>query len=398
MTVKAIVIGGSLGGLLAATALRSAGCQVDVYERNETTLEARGAGIRIQTHMRNLLAQRAGIDLSDSMVSLARSRWLEPGPGNTLLADEPFPVHYSSWSTLYRLLLARHGDAHYHLGAAYIDHTETADSVCVRFEDGRTAEGDLLVFADGINSSGRRRLLPGVEPRYAGYVCWRGMVPEQDMSEETAAIFHDAFVLTLQRPGHMGIYAIPGAAGNSERRRLYNYVWYRNVTQGAPFEALMTDREGVYRPMSLPPGMVQDRFVQEMREAAAASLAPAAAELVQKTEKPFVQVIADVEVPQLAFGRACLLGDASFGGRPHLGAATAKAAVNGWALADSLAEHGGDVVRALVAWEHSQLPLGQHYVQAARAIGEKLQFRDDARHDDPAIRRPWPHEELSQVA
>ena len=130
--------------------------------------------------------------------------------------------------------------------------------------------------------------------------------------------------------------------------------------------------------------------MERLREDAISQLPPAAAELVLRTERPFVQVIADVEVPQMVFGRACLLGDAAFGGRPHLGAATAKAAVNAWALADSLAECGWDVERALADWGRSQLTLGQEYINSARELGRRLQFTTELVHDDPMFRRPWP--------
>ena len=179
--LDAIVIGGSLGGLLAATALRSVGCKVHIYERNQTSLDDRGAGIRIQTHMSNLLATRAGIDLSESNVFLAYTRRI--GAGNKIISNDYFPVQYSSWNTLYKLLLHAHGEAAYHLGSSYIDHAESKDGVTVRFENGKSVRGDLVVFADGINSTGRSQLLPQVVPQYAGYVCWRGMVPESEISD-----------------------------------------------------------------------------------------------------------------------------------------------------------------------------------------------------------------------
>ena len=190
----------------------------------------------------------------------------------------------------------------------------------------------------------------------------------------------------------MGIYPMPGLNGRDTGQRLFNYVWYRNLEAGEPFKDVMTDRNGVYRPMSVPPGLLKDEIVEQVRRDAADQLPPAAAELIRKTDKPFVQVIADIEVPQMAFGRTCLLGDASFGGRPHLGAATAKAAINAWALAESLVRHDGAVEPALAEWGRTQLDLGRGYIKAARVLGNKLQFSTEMAHDDPEFRRPWPSE------
>ena len=64
----------------------------------------------------------------------------------------------------------------------------------------------------------------------------------------------------------------------------------------------MTDRDGFPRPISLQPGEVQARYVSELHGAAAALLPPALAEMVVRTERPFVQVVVDVEVPRMALG------------------------------------------------------------------------------------------------
>ena len=75
--------------------------------------------------------------------------------------------------------------------------------------------------------------------------------------------------------------------------------------------------------------------------------------------EPFVQLIVDVAVPRMVFGRICLLGDAAFALRPHAAVGTAKAAEDAWQLARALQTAAGDVDGALIAWEESQLQLGR---------------------------------------
>ena len=60
-----------------------------------------------------------------------------------------------------------------------------------------------------------------------------------------------------------------------------------------------------------------------------------------------MQVIFDIEVPRMAFGRVCLIGDAAFAVRPHIAAGTAKAASDAWGAGEDLVPPGGDVLGSL---------------------------------------------------
>jgi 2,6-dihydroxypyridine 3-monooxygenase len=87
----------------------------------------------------------------------------------------------------------------------------------------------------------------------------------------------------------------------------------------------------------------------------------------------------------MAFGRACLLGDAAFAVRPHAAAGTAKAAADGWALAAALTAADGDVPAALASWERSQLALGQALLARCREIGDSSQSGGTFRPGDQRL-------------
>jgi 2,6-dihydroxypyridine 3-monooxygenase len=106
---------------------------------------------------------------------------------------------------------------------------------------------------------------------------------------------------------------------------------------------------------------------------------------VQRTELPFVQVIFDIEVTRMAFGRVCLLGDAAFALRPHAAAGTAKAAADAWALAETLATTQGDLQAALPRWERRQLAVGRAVLQRTRRNGIKSQVESSWRPGDPEL-------------
>jgi 2,6-dihydroxypyridine 3-monooxygenase len=256
--------------------------------------------------------------------------------------------------------------------------------VTVRFASDHSEHCHLLVCADGIRSTARRFLLPDVTPEYAGYVGWRGTVEEAELSRETFASLNEAITYHVMGRSHTLVYPIPGNKGSLEPGgRLINWLWYRNVEEGPELDDLMTDREGKLREVSLGPGDVLKRHVEELHDAATSTLPPPLAEVVLKTAEPFVQLVFDVEVPRMAFGRACLIGDAAFTLRPHAAAGTAKAAEDAWKLGEAVREASGDVTAALEAWEPGQLELGRRVLTRTRDAGRRSQFEGGWQVGDP---------------
>jgi 2,6-dihydroxypyridine 3-monooxygenase len=388
---RVAVGGGSLTGLTAALVLRDAGCQVDVHERSAAPLEGRGGGIVLHPVTVRYLLEKALLDLHTVSTSATFHRYL--AADGTVLAESVRRYRFTGYNALYGSLLRAFGHEHYHLGHEVTGLVHDAEGVGLTFSDGSTARCDLLVAADGVSSFVRRTVLPGVQQRYGGYVAWRGVVDERELGSRTAAALDDAVTYHLGPGMHALTYPIPHHDGSVEPgRRLMNLVWYRNVPAGRPLAELLTDRWGTRRDVSLPPGSVRDEQVAELRATAAAVLPLPLAEVARRVREPFLQVILDVEVPRMAFGRVCLVGDAAFAVRPHAGAATAKGADDAWALAEALARCGDDVGAALRGWEPAQLELGRALLERTRELGDGVQFRGDWVPGDPSLafglRRP----------
>ena len=384
--LRVVVVGGSMGGLTAALVLRDLGCQVDVFERSPELLDGRGAGVVLQPDTVRWFTEHGGIAAVEQ-VSTGSSTLRYIGPGNEIVFDEPSTWRFTSWTATYRALLDDFGTERYHLREHVAGLEQDADGVTLRFVSGREERADLVVFADGISSTGRRRLLPQVQAKYSGYVGWRGTVPENEVSKETFDLLHDSLAYSIGPNTHICMYPIPGPKGELEiGQRLLNYVWYRNVAEGPVLDELLTDKRGFPCPVSVHPGQVQDRYIDELRAAAQELLAPAAAEIVVRTEEPFIQPVLDIDVPRMAFGRVCLMGDAAFAARPHAAAGTAKAAADAWGLADELRSSRGDVVTALEKWEPTQLALGRDLLARVRDMGRRYQVDGTADPRDRALR------------
>jgi 2,6-dihydroxypyridine 3-monooxygenase len=378
------VVGGSLGGLTAALVLRDLGCQVEVFERSTAELESRGAGIVVLDETVRYFRERTELGLDRLTTATGLLRYL--GRDGGVVYEEPRRYRYSAWHTIHRALLDRFGRGRYHLGKELVGFSQQGEHVHLRFADGAAAAYDLLVCADGISSSARSVLQPQARPAYAGYVAWRGTVDERRLSRGVRDLLADSISYQVMSNSHILLCPIPALDGSvAPGRRLANFVWYRNYAAGEELDGLMTDRDGVRRDISLPPGAARQAQLEELRAAAAAQLAPQLAEVVRRTNLPFVQVIFDIEVDQMAFGRVCLMGDAAFALRPHAAAGTAKAAADAWALAEALAAAEGDLQAALPRWERRQLAVGRAVLERTRRNGDKSQFQGTWRPGDPEL-------------
>ena len=377
---RVLIAGGSVGGLTAAVLLRDLGCEVDVYERAGTALEDRGAGIVVLPIAEKYFLEKS----ANKRVSLELTHWTYLDRHGAVISSDPDRFHFSGWSTMYRALLEDFGRDHYHFDHEVVGFEQHGESVTARFADDSTAEGDLLIFADGFSSTGRSLLLPEVRPQYAGYVAWRGVTPEVDLSDRAREDLQDAMVYQVLPDGHILAYAIPDAMGRTEHpHRIINFVWYRNYPRGRAFEDLMMGKDGEQRAGTMPPGLVRDHHLLEMRATAEQVLAPTLLEVVNGCDHPLIQAVFDLESPRMAFDRVCLIGDAATTLRPHIAAGQAKACADAWALRDALEDQDGDVKKALATWEPTQLALAHSALARTRAMGAASQFDGTMRPGDP---------------
>ena len=175
---KVVVVGGSLGGLFDAIALRSLGYEVDVYEKSSGLMHDRGAGIVFQEEVAEFLTRYEVAPLKSVAIPVRTRRYLHAD--GSVAQEWAMPQAMTSWDALYRKLRAAFGDDRYHLGVRFAGFDAAGDRVTARFDAGQELTADLLVGADGPGSTVRRQLLPEVRSEYAGYVAWRGVLLERD--------------------------------------------------------------------------------------------------------------------------------------------------------------------------------------------------------------------------
>lgn len=376
----ALVIGGSVGGLLAASLLRQAGWEATVFERTVGDLTGRGAGLGLSAQLLEIM-DRIGARFEPSAgVAHGSQVWMERD-GSIAFALDRATVG-SSWARVYRPLRDAVPPEIYRQGMTLGRVEQDAGSVTAIFEDGSRVTGDLLVAADGVFSTVRRQLMPETEPRYANYVAWRGIVEEQDVPRETVAAIGGRIVFCFP-PGELLLtMAVPGPGEDMRpgHRRIY-YIWYRPAGAEA-LDDLFTGADGANHGISIPPPLIRPALVAAMQADARERLPGVAAEIVERVPQPLLQAITDMESARMVDGRVAVMGDAAFVARPHSIGGVSKAALDAQCLADTLAALG-DTRAALARFETEQLDFGRRLVAHSRYLGAFLEHGAGAPPADP---------------
>jgi 2-polyprenyl-6-methoxyphenol hydroxylase-like FAD-dependent oxidoreductase len=362
------ISGGSVAGLCNAIALRKIGATVKVHERVPGPMMARGAGIVVQNELMGLLEENGADPLP--FTSCRGRRYLNPDGGDGVLQE--MPQEFTSWEAIHAALRAAVPDQCYQAGSEVVRVSQTGSKVLATLGDGSVVESDLFLAADGSGSAMRRKMLPDIDARYAGYVAWRGTLDENDVPPDLLPFFDDLFTFSeARRGGHMLAYFIPGSDGIVTRgsRRL-NWVWYVHV-DAADLANVLTDKSGIRHRSSLPRGTAPENAVAKLRARALREIHPKMAALVSETRDPFLQTILDVTVPKTLFGRTLLTGDAAFVVRPHTAGGTAKAAYEASVLARALKSARANVDVALQSTERLQLEYGNALYQYGLALGNR---------------------------
>ena len=186
--MKVIVIGGGIGGLSAALHLLRAGVDVTVYEQAPRISEI-GAGIQISPNASRLL-HRLGLRPAMDRVgvfpqAIHQRRWddgrtLQHAPlGPEVERAFGAPYYHFHRADLANLLADALPAGRVRVSHRLVGLEEKADKVVARFENGASAEADVLIGADGIHSKVHALVFGPEKARFTGCVAWRGLVPAE---------------------------------------------------------------------------------------------------------------------------------------------------------------------------------------------------------------------------
>ncbi|KAI0389168.1 FAD binding domain protein [Xylariaceae sp. FL0594] len=359
MPKSIVIVGGSLAGLMQGLQCKRRGENVVILEqdpRNERC--SNEAGIAFGSHLGELLTKldRTGVPVAIpceyNYISFRKYSRAKVSKAERSL---------SSWGLLYRVLRANYdglpssvcpsppaplegdGRAEYRPGKRVTDLQHANDgTVTVHFEDVETKkratlEADLVIGADGVHSTVRKLVAAPAVKKYSGYVVWRGIVPYRTLSAESQLHFSNRVVSNVLGGSYCICYVIPSDNGGfTPEQRLLNWLVYYNVSEdSSEMKDIFTDINGRHHHNTVPRGLVRPEVWERIRAKFTSRMAEPVADLLFKTDSPFVTKVNDVlcTTPSFHEGRVVLVGDALTTIRPHIGHSAEQAAFHTLSLA-----------------------------------------------------------------
>ena len=361
----ATIIGGSIAGLFTANALIQKGWNVTVHEKVESPLSGRGAGIATYDELADLVFKATGNN--QVLGTKAKTRVSLDIKGN-INSSYDYPQVYTSWQHLFSLLRNNIKNSKYFMNDDCIKIIQDDESATALFFNGKKKKSDIIIIANGMKSVIRKYVDQNAIPQYAGYVGWRGVVNEKDISVESLKILSEYFVIVLPFNQQIASYPIAGEGKNpfDKGNRRINWIWYKPATE-KDLKKLFFGKSGKQYKDGIPPNEIRDQVLKELLLEANNILPPQMYELIIKTSQPLIQPIYDLESNFMVNKRLITLGDAAFTARPHVGMGVTKAAIDAFTLSNSLSSN--NYLNNLSKWEKNRIKAGKFLVNRSRELG-----------------------------
>ncbi|KAF2761153.1 FAD/NAD(P)-binding domain-containing protein [Pseudovirgaria hyperparasitica] len=345
---SAIIIGGSLSGLLAALTLSPHIPQTTILESTPaaSTRHSQAAGISPGP---DFLAFMARHDRTGRAYTVGKAPASVVGLDGAIVKPMGAVLELSSWSVLYAILRANYDGfssvvvpeppsgvaGGTYLSGRRVVGVDLSDEKVVRVKcavEGRgeeVYEAEMVVVADGSYSTVRELLFPGSRRRYTGYVSWRGTVREAEISEATSEYFDGALKMFMGlKNGYMLVYKIPSDEGELRPGgRLINFVWYHEMAEGSPdLKMAMTDINGKEHFNTVTRDLLQPQAWEKQKAFGVPQVPLPFQELLQTATSIFITKINDSATSQpVVQDRLFFVGDALRALRPHNAQSTNQA-------------------------------------------------------------------------
>jgi 2-polyprenyl-6-methoxyphenol hydroxylase-like FAD-dependent oxidoreductase len=356
---RVAIIGGGIGGLTAAIALRRRGIEALVFEQ-AGALGDIGAGIQLGP---NAVKTFRALGMEDEIAAIAfeseyqtirswrSGRIISRQRRKDVLRSRFGAPHYTLHRADLLEVLSRALPVDgVKLSARCTGIEMTGGAAVARFADGGVVEADAIVGADGIHSIVRASLFGAEAPRFTGCLCWRGLVPIDRVPKNIITTDGTAW---WGPHGHIVHYLV-------RRGELVNFVahydsdawteesWTRECDRAELLETYAGWNEALLR-------------------------------LIECSGRYFKWALYDRDpLERWSKGRATLLGDSAHAMLPYLAQGACMAVEDGYILAETLSRSPEDIPDALARYEALRIPRTRRTVLGSR-------FRAKENH----LASPW---------
>lgn len=327
--MKALIIGGGIGGLCSALCLLAKGWQVEVLEQ-ASVISAVGAGIQLSP---NAMQVMQALGLGDALKSAAFrpvASQMRDGISGQVIMSSPMGsqmerhygapylhIHRAELINILLHALRKQAPNAITLSAPVIGYDQDEQMIRAKLADGHEVKGDILIGADGIKSVIASQICGPIAPQYTGNIAWRAVVPlsrlGRDAPPPAASIWMG-----------QGKHAVTYLLGAQNDKQLANFVGV--VERDWPQEG---DEENWYQ--------------QGSKEEALADFSgwhPIITSLIEQSDTHYKWALYDrAPLPHWHDGRALILGDAAHAMLPFMAQGAAMAIEDSYVLAQILSKN-----------------------------------------------------------
>ena len=165
---RAIIVGGSIGGLFAGNILSKNGWEVDILEKAKVNLASRGTGIARHTELEKILTD-LGIPPDKSVGITVRGRTAFSRKGE-IIAEYALKQRLGAWNKVFEPLYNIFPKNRYHKGHRFVGLEKKLKYTRLFTSTGKHFDADVIIGADGFSSAVRKYIAPEIKPKYSGYV------------------------------------------------------------------------------------------------------------------------------------------------------------------------------------------------------------------------------------
>ena len=370
MNKKAAIIGGSMAGLFAANFLQRINWDYTIHEIVSEPLSGRGAGIATYNELAELVKLTTGFNKT---LGTKCSERIVLDDKNNIIFKTKYPQVFTSWQYLYDILLSNINKNNYFLGDECIDIIKNNNETNVKFKNGKVIKADLVIIANGIRSK-LKKLVDNNEPEFAGYIGWRGLVDEGNLSKKTFDLMSEYFCFVLPQNQQFLTYPVAGSGQDGLKigKRRINWLWYKPITN-KKYNELLIGKSGKIYEHGIPPQEIKDEFILSLKDEAKQKLPNSGIELLEKTEQILIQPIYDLRSEKMVKDNLITIGDCAFTARPHAGMGVTKAALDCFDLVKYLSEISeNNLTDKLKIWQSKRVKEGFFLVNKSREMGSYI--------------------------